>query len=201
MQKDQGRLYYQIELTARQLTLTLVGVAALCVASFVLGYAAAWSVMGDRGGAGERRIGVGPSPTPTALVVAETRVTPSVERTPTATARPRPTRVPTTTPAPAATPTAKPRSTDVAKAPESARDGFWVQVIAVSEPDSLGTVRSRMVELGFPQDHQWLVRTADGSGGTIYKLRVGPLPDRRSADRVARRMKVSGYPGAWVVSP
>ena len=46
------------------------------------------------------------------------------------------------------------------------------------------------------------METARVAGGDeLHKLRVGPFPDRESADRVAERMRASGFPDAWIVAP
>jgi len=40
------------------------------------------------------------------------------------------------------------------------------------------------------------------AGGTeLIKLRVGPFPNRDSADRVLQRMRSADFPDAWVVVP
>jgi len=112
----------------------------------------------------------------------------------TATPRPAPpTVVPPT--APPATATPKPRPT---AAPD---DGFWVQILASSRSDTIDEARGKVVDLGFDRDHQWVVRTEVAGGNELLKLRVGPFPDRESADRVVQRMRAAGYPDAWVVVP
>ena len=59
--------------------------------------------------------------------------------------------------------------------------------------------RKKLKKLGFPRDHQRLLTEPTVGGGTLYKLRIGPFPDRASAGRVAHRMQASGFPDAWVV--
>ena len=78
---------------------------------------------------------------------------------------------------------------------------FWVQVVAVSDRGSLVSARAKAAELGFPEDHQQVAETPDGGRNVLYRLRVGPLPDRASADRVAERMQAAGFRDAWVVTP
>jgi cell division septation protein DedD len=99
---------------------------------------------------------------------------------------PEPTRAPTRPPATVAPPS---------------REGFWVQVLAVRTESAVREARRKLEELGFPRDHQWVVAVAAAGGDTLYKLRVGPFPDRDSADRVVRRMAAEDFPDAWVVTP
>jgi cell division septation protein DedD len=190
--------YYVIELSARWLTVLLVALALVMVLAFSFGYGAAWSVISARGSAsGEEGAPAIPVATvsPTPLVSEEVILD---ERAPTQrpTARPQP-------PTPQPTPTTAPAPTSTAgSAAEPAdEDGFWVQVIASSLTQTVERARTKMSELGFPDDHQRVTTTQVAGGGVMYKLRVGPFPNRDSADRVARRMRASGYPDAWVVAP
>lgn len=188
-----SRSYYVIELSARWLTVLLVALAVLMVLAFGLGYGAARSVMS----------GSSPDePTPTATPLVTTEILPdptAVLPTPTgpaatATARPGPptavppTRVP-------ATPTSKPRPT------EHTAEGFWVQVIASARQATIDDARTKLTELGFDQAHQHVVESEVAGGNELYKLRVGPFPDRASADRVVQRMRAADFPDAWVVVP
>jgi hypothetical protein len=61
--------------------------------------------------------------------------------------------------------------------------------------------RTKLEGLGFPRDNQHLITVQDAGSPTLYKLRLGPFPDRGSADRVAQRMSAAGFPDAWVVAP
>ena len=71
--------YYQIELSARMLTVLLVALALLLVLAFAFGYGAAWSVLKagyQSQGPGQTSPGEQPLPTPTtkaATVVAAAR--------------------------------------------------------------------------------------------------------------------------------
>jgi len=192
-----SRSYYVIELTARWLTVLLVALAAAMVIAFCLGYGAAVSVH-----AGGSTPGVEPSPTP--VVMTEVLVDPTVPqpgRTPTAavaTATPRPmppTVVPPTKVPATATPKAKPSPTTP---PD---DRFWVQVLASSREASIEDARAKLVGLGFDRDHQEVVRSEVAGGDALFKLRVGPFPNRTSADRVMQRMQAADFPDAWVVVP
>jgi hypothetical protein len=65
----------------------------------------------------------------------------------------------------------------------------------------VGEARTKLDGLGFPRDHQHLIRVEEGGSPVLFKLRIGPFPDRASADRVAKRMSEAGFPDAWVVAP
>ncbi len=193
--------YYQIEVSARWLTALLVALALLLVLAFAFGYGAAWSVLADRGaGAGSpgiRAAGAAPIPeqvilptpspiVPTAAPTVIPTAAPTTAPTQVPTSRPTATQPPSPTPAPTAT---------------SGPTMFWVQVVAVSDRKGLADARAKVGELGFPADHQQVAQARTAGGNVLYKLRVGPFPDRTSADRVSDRMRAAGFPDAWVVTP
>lgn len=192
-----SRSYYVIELTARWLTVLLVALALLMVIAFCLGYGAAFAVYADGSVTATET-------TPTPVVMTEVLVDATVPQprqtstAPAATATPRPmpptvippTRVPAT-----ATPTKQPSPT---KTPD---DRFWVQVLASSRETSIEEARTKLVGLGFDRDHQEVVRSEVAGGDELFKLRVGPFPNRKSADRVMQRMQAADFPDAWVVVP
>jgi len=185
-----SRSYYVIELSARWLTVLLIALALVMIIAFALGYGAAWSVLTAEQPAGEMTaLQAAATPTdipemviPTAIADATAR--PAATATPTATPRP-PAPTPTTPP-----PTATPASTD-----------FFVQVLASSRSASVESARTKLEGLGFPRENQHLITVQDAGSPTLYKLRLGPFPDRGSADRVAQRMSAAGFPDAWVVAP
>jgi cell division septation protein DedD len=185
-----SRSYYVIELSARWLTVLLIALAAVMIVAFALGYGAAWSVLKAEQPAGEMTaLQAAATPTeipevviPTAVV--EATAAPAATQTPTSTPRP-PAPTPTTPP-----PTAIPATTD-----------FFVQVLASSKRASVESAQTRLEGLGFPRDNQHLVTVEDPGSPTLFKLRLGPFPDRSSADRVAQRMSAAGFPDAWVVAP
>jgi cell division septation protein DedD len=113
------------------------------------------------------------------------------------TPRPVPTRPPTPTFVP---PTATPEPIPTKATLESA-EGFWVQVLASGREDSIERARKKLVEAGFSRERQRVVTEEAGGGNELLKLRVGSFPDRASAEQVAKRMKASGFPDAWVVAP
>ena len=76
-----------------------------------------------------------------------------------------------------------------------------MQVLASTSADAVEEARKRLTELGFARDHQSVTRSPGPGGNELLKLRVGPFPDRPSADRVVKRMNASGYSDAWVVAP
>ena len=184
--------YYVIELSKRWLTVLLVALALVMVFAFALGYGAAWSVLSE-----------GPKAPPIVVSAAAATPTPTaVEVVIAATGVPAPTTVeePTATPRPAPSPikTVVPPALPTRAVADSA---FHVQVLASSHRATVDEARPKLERLGFPRDHQQVVTTTVAGGGVLYKLRIGPFPDRASADRVAQRMRASGYSDAWVVSP
>lgn len=185
-----SRSYYVIELSARWLTVLLIALALVMVIAFALGYGAAWSVLTAEQTGGEITAPqTAPAPTEIPEVVIPTAVaTPAVE--PTATSPPSP----TATPSPEPTPTPQPT-------PTVAVTDFFVQVLASAKQQSVDAARTRLEGLGFAGDHQHLITVQDAGAGVLFKLRIGPFPDRISADRVALRMSTAGFPDAWVVAP
>ena len=185
-----SRSYYVIELSARWLTVLLIALALVMVVAFALGYGAAWSVLtAEQQPAEMTALQAAATPTEIPEVVIPTAIAaataaPTATEVPTATPRP-PTPTPTTPP-----PTATPASAD-----------FFVQVLATSRSQSVESARSKLEDLGFPRDHQHLITVQDPGSPTLYKLRLGPFPNRESADRVAQRMSAAGFPDAWVVAP
>jgi len=187
-----SRSYYVIELSARWLTVLLIALALIMVIAFALGYGAAWSVlMAEQTGGGTAALGAAVQPTEIPEMVIPTPV-PRPATAPTET----PTSIPTATPSPEPTAPPTPRPT-----PTAAVTDFFVQVLASAKQQSVDAARARLEDLGFSDDHQHLITIKDADGGELYKLRIGPFPDRNSADRVAQRMSAEGFPDAWVVAP
>lgn len=203
-----ARTYYQIELSARQLTALLVIIAMLMVAAFALGYAAAWSMLGSEGAHGMAAVPAAatpvataipevviPTPTPEAAVSVATPLPVEEPATPIARPTVRPTAVPPARP----TPTARPAATTGSSVAPEAR--FWVQILAGRRREGLRSAQRRLAKIGFPPTHQRVVRSHTATGNVLFKLRVGPFPDRESAERVKLRMHSEGFPDAWVVTP
>jgi len=185
-----SRSYYVIELSARWLTVLLVALALIMIVAFALGYGAAWSVLTAEVPEGEMTaLQAAATPTEIPEVVIPTAIadaTAAPAATAPVTATPRPP-VPTPTAPPA---TATPATTD-----------FFVQVLASSRSASVESARTKLESLGFPRENQHLITVQDDGSPTLYKLRLGPFPDRGSADRVSQRMSAAGFPDAWVVAP
>lgn len=186
-----SRSYYVIELSARWLTVLLVALALVMVLAFGLGYGAAWSVLSGEQSTADGMTALQAAATPTAIpeIVIPTpadQVQEEPEPTPQPTATPEP--EPTVPPTPP--PTATPRVTD-----------FYVQVLASSVPATVESARTKLEGLGFPRDHQRVITVQNPGSATLYKLRIGPFPERASADRVSQRMSAAGFPDSWVVAP
>ncbi len=182
--------YYVIELSARWLALLLMALALLMILAFALGYGAAWSSRTTARMPPEMAALQAAAP-PTAIpeVVIPTEVPVPTEPVP-----PQPSSTPAVTPEPTAVPTATASATP-------AVTEFYVQVLASSRRSTVDAASSSLEELGFSRDYQHLITSAEDDGGMLYKLRIGPFPDRNSADRVAQRMSSAGFPDAWVVAP
>ncbi len=204
-----SRVYYEIQLTARQLSFGLVLFVLLLIAAFLLGYGAGQSLVpatrpagpGSEGPLAETVIppaaGVTPSegggaPTPAGALPSPTPET-THPATPTRKARPTPSPVPTVTPPARRTAPRNPAS--------ETRGGYWVQVLAARHAEAVASARAKLVELDFPRGRHWILQAPTAEGTILYKVRVGPFPDRDSAERVTRRMQASGFPDAWVVVP
>ena len=186
-----SRSYYVIELSARWLTVLLVALALVMVVAFGLGYGAAWSVLSEKDSAEEGLTALQAAATPPPIPEV---VIPTPEKP--AQGAPEPTPEPTATPEPEPTATPLPRPT----ATPAATD-FFVQVLASSSSSAVEEARTRLEGLGFPRDHQRVITMANPGSATLYKLRIGPFPERASADRVSQRMSAAGFPDSWVVAP
>jgi cell division septation protein DedD len=182
-----SRSYYVIELSARWLTVLLIALALIMVVAFALGYGAARSVV--QAEQQPARMAALQATTPTEipeLVIPTVAAEATDVPTATSTTTPRPPEPTPTTPPPTATP---------------ASSDFFVQVLASSRSGSIEAARTKLEGLGFSREHQHLITVQDAGSPALFKLRLGPFPDRSSADRVAQRMSVAGFPDAWVVVP
>ncbi len=211
--------YFVIELSTRWLIALVVALALSLIMAFAFGYGAAWSVLSspideqpDTIVASptptpiEERIGTTPTPKtniqPTATATATPRqnAQPTAKPTakPTQTPRVIPTKTPTVTPVPVSQ---RPKPTATATVEQPASGGFYVQVLAGSVRSSLGASERKLADLGFDSSRQHIMVSTLGNGEELFKLRIGPFPDRESADRVANRMRNSGFKDAWVAAP
>jgi cell division septation protein DedD len=195
--------YYQIELSARMLTVLLVALALLLVLAFAFGYGAAWSVLraGHEGPVRQAALGGETTPAATPATVRPDRPpvmtpTPATVIIPTP-QRPQPTATrvpPTATPRPLVRPTT-PVPTD------TEQRYFWVQVLAVGSPAAVEKAQGTIEEAGYPRSLQRIVTSTVAGGGAQYKLRIGPLPDRAAANLALRRARDAGFPDAWIIQP
>ena len=186
-----SRSYYVIELSPRWLTVLLVALALVMVLAFALGYGAAWSVLSsERPDTGIAALRAAATPTDIPEVVIPTPIGLPPEEEPT------PTPEPTETPIPEPTATPAPRPS-----PTAAVTDFFVQVLASSHEATVEGARDKLVGLGFPRGNQQVITVRNPGSATLFKLRLGPFPDRSSAERVAQRMSAAGFPDAWVVAP
>jgi cell division septation protein DedD len=74
-------------------------------------------------------------------------------------------------------------------------------VIASAKQTTIDEAGRKVADLGFGRGHQRVTRSEVAGGNVLHKLRVGPFPDRESADRVLKRVRAAGFPDAWVVVP
>ena len=207
-----ARTYYQIDLTSRQLMVLVIVIAVLLIVAFVLGYGAAWSMLAGSSAAspGGAPPGAAPAAMPEVLIPSPSPV-PAVSVMPTATptiAPPPATKTPVHGPTPTAAPVATATPLHAARRAKKRRAAvtkpvarFWVQVLAARRPREIRKARKKLAKLGFPSSHQEVLKVKVEAGHQLYKLRVGPLPDRASAGRVMERMRAEGFPDAWVVVP
>ena len=133
-----------------------------------------------------------PAPTPTP---APSVSTPASSPASTA-APPSPVAAPTTSPAtpPAAAPVAAvtPASKPVA-APET---GYFVQIGVFSNPASANRLATELRKKKFAV----VVTKIDGAK-PLHRVRVGPEPDRKAAEALAKRLASAGHKGSVVSAP
>ncbi|MFU8822279.1 MAG: SPOR domain-containing protein [Gammaproteobacteria bacterium] len=98
---------------------------------------------------------------------------------------PRPAPAPVTQPAPSPAPQAAPSG-----------DGPWtVQVGSFSQPDNAQALQRRLASEGF---EAFTSRVATDAG-TMYRVRVGPVPERDAAEKLLARVRAAGHATARVV--
>ena len=186
-----SRSYYVIELSARWLTVLLIALALVMIIAFALGYGAAWSVLTAEQPAGEMTaLQAAATPTEIPEVVIPTAVAEAI-------AAPGSDRNSDLEPA-AASADSNDATTDRNSGDHGfLRSGGW----PYPRSASVDSARTKLEGLGFPRENQHLITVEDAGSPTLYQLRLGPFPDRASADRVAQRMSAAGFPDAWVVAP
>lgn len=73
---------------------------------------------------------------------------------------------------------------------------IFVQAGAFSSESNAMRLRSQLQALGSPVS---VTAGTTGSGGSIYRVRVGPVPSRDAADALVGRIASSGFAGARIV--
>lgn len=159
--------------------------------------------------------GVIESETELALVEPPEFIEPPVEPTPKAKPEPAPKPTPTPTPKPAPTPKPKEEArTDdgsvaiallEGRTPPPARTNstateqgsFVLQIGAYSAKADADQRRSKLVAAGVSNAY---VETANVSGKTAYRLRVGPFPSRQAVQAAQTRLRSLGYENSFVSS-
>ena len=94
----------------------------------------------------------------------------------------------------AAQPAPQPAPETAAK-PPPASDAWSVQVGSFSQRDNAMALQQRLTAAGFDAFVSRVVTDA----GTLYRVRVGPVPDRAAADRLLGRVRAAGHGGARAV--
>lgn len=75
---------------------------------------------------------------------------------------------------------------------------LYVQVGAFAVPRDAERTFNRLRAAGM---RNVIVLSPADTGGSLYRVRVGPIHDVSQFDRLAARLAVLGYPGAWLVKP
>ncbi len=79
---------------------------------------------------------------------------------------------------------------------KSTTGGWMVQVGSFSAQDTARQIAANLKELGFPA----FVGAVQVNGKTLYRVRVGAMSDRASAEATLQKLRTS-YPGASVIAP
>ena len=99
-------------------------------------------------------------------------------------------------PAPSPTRTAPPSAPATpAVRPDEPRRGFSVQVAAVRTRDEADRMVARFVSQGSPA---YFVR-GEGAAANYYRVRIGPFPDRGSAEKAAKQLEGTEGIKPWIV--
>jgi len=79
-------------------------------------------------------------------------------------------------------------SAPVAQAPQSPSAGAtWLQVAAVMREDSARTLANTLMKKGYP------VQVKEPHRDTLYRVQVGPYPNRQGAQMAAQSLKADGF--------
>ena len=76
---------------------------------------------------------------------------------------------------------------------------YWVEVVRTSDPEIIEATRPKLKELGFPVYHQKLITIEDDGALPLYKLRIGPIPHKKDANRITFDLQKAGFTAAWLI--
>jgi DedD protein len=82
------------------------------------------------------------------------------------------------------------------RATPPAEDGFAIQVGAFGDQAAATRLARELRAVGFPV----YVHKGDGRGGVRFRVRVGPVPSREAAVRLASKLKSDHQLPTWVLS-
>jgi DedD protein len=82
-----------------------------------------------------------------------------------------------------------------AKAESKKVETYWIQVAAVSDKARADSLAKEIAGKGFPAR----VESANASGGTVYRVRVGPISGQAKADETKAKLGAAGYTTGRVV--
>ncbi len=74
---------------------------------------------------------------------------------------------------------------------------WWVEVMRVTDQDVIEEISGQLDEIGFPSYHQAVITVRDESDLPFYKIRVGPINDKKTAKWSATKLRNAGFKGAW----
>jgi len=123
--------------------------------------------------------------TPVKTVPREPRVSEQTQPQQVQKAKPEPTPTRKATPPPARSEVAQPSS--------KPSPGIWIQVLAIKDRAQAEKFRRKVADGGF--------RTMIVTVGGLHKVRVGPYPDRSSANRDKKRIFEKYKADGWIVTP
>ena len=81
--------------------------------------------------------------------------------------------------------------------PEAAVSAFWVQALSANSEKEAHAKRDRLAAHGFPST----VVPGPGPHGRVYRVRVGPFPNRDEAQKAASKLKAREKLEPWIVPP
>jgi cell division septation protein DedD len=221
---EEHRTHYQLSFTAKQaLLLFVLLIGALGVAYFL----GLMTGLSGRAAGPEQIAAVGATPTPTAEPLEFPRAVRGVSPGKGGVPHPSP---PAVTPSPAppsstslaapgltatpglqlfddGPPAARPTSAPAPAAPHAkapavrpaqpSAPAFWVQALSANSEKEAHAKRDRLTAHGFPST----VVPGPGPHGRVYRVRVGPFPNREEAQKAASKLKAREKLEPWIVPP